>query len=90
MSVLRSGILERLDKAPTASQPAFSLAARSARNDLPGGESVSESKEEPLLMALITPCQPPKHSKWHLASGAVVLLVVYVTVLAGVRWLLQA
>ncbi len=38
-------------------------------------------------MTLITPCESPKHSKWHLISGSLVVAIVYSTTVALVSWL---
>ena len=39
-------------------------------------------------MTLTTPCHSPRHSKWHIASGVVVLLTVYMIAMASIRWYL--
>ncbi len=39
-------------------------------------------------MTLTTPCQPQKHSKWHIASGMFVLLTVYIVAMATLSWYL--
>lgn len=39
-------------------------------------------------MTLITPCEPPQHSKWHLLSGSIVIALVYCITIGVVMWLM--
>jgi hypothetical protein len=50
-------------------------------------KDVSELDEREAPMTLITPCSPPKHSKWHMISGALVVFVGYAALVTFVRWL---
>jgi len=37
-------------------------------------------------MTLLNACNPPKHSKWHVVSGLIVVMTTYTTTIAVVTW----
>jgi hypothetical protein len=94
MSAVHAGYLDRHDTASAASRANAPAACRGRRADLQGGGRMAELEQTPSqddsLMTLLSPCQPPRHSKWHLASGVVVVLTIYAVAMLGVRWLIAS